>query len=155
MKLYDLLKPELINTNCQSLNTEDLLAEIVRDLKLKDCITDEKSILAKLIEREKLGSTSVGKNAAVPHTKLKDLKDPIIYIGISKKGFFYQANDKEPVHLIITILSPNSSPIIHLQILAAAAALIKKSDRLIREALAAGSADDLIHIIKRCETSDD
>lgn len=155
MKLYNFLKPELIRINCQESNTEDLLREMVHLLKLENAISNENLILKKLVEREKLGSTSIGNNSAVPHTKVKEIKDPIISIYVSKKGITYHESDKEPVHLIILILSPNYSSIIHLQVLAAAASLIKKSDHLIKEILSSKTPEELINIIKKHEASDD
>ena len=107
------------------------------------------------MEREALGSTSIGNYSAVPHTKLKELKEPVIAIGTSKDGITYNETDKEPVHFIILILSPNYSPIIHLQILAAAASLIKKSKNLIEEILAAQNPEELVGIIQKYETSND
>jgi PTS system fructose-specific IIA component/PTS system nitrogen regulatory IIA component len=156
MKLYNFLKPELIRINCQESNTEDLLREMVHLLKRENAISNENLILKKLVEREKLGSTSIGNNSAVPHTKVKEIKkDPVISIYVSKTGIMYHESDNEPVHLIILILSPNHSPIIHLQILAAAASLIKKSDHLIKEIISSKTPEELISIIKKYEGSDD
>jgi len=155
MKLYNNLDPELINVNCTESSTEEILSELVRGLKSKNRISDENFVYKKLIEREKLGSTSIGNHSAVPHTKLKEIKNPVIAIGISKKGLMYHENDDELVHLIILILSPNNSPIIHLQILAAAASLIKKSKNLVPEILTVETTSGLMDIIKKYETLDD
>ncbi|NIM12862.1 MAG: PTS transporter subunit EIIA [Candidatus Aminicenantes bacterium] len=155
MKLYNMLTPELIKINCTATTTEGFLKELVYNLKLKDKISDEEPILRKLMEREKLGSTSIGNHSAVPHTKLKEIKEPIVTIGTSKAGIRYNEADKEPVHFIILILSPNYSPIIHLQILAAAASVIKKTGPLVEDVLAAGSPEELINVIRKYETSDD
>jgi mannitol/fructose-specific phosphotransferase system IIA component (Ntr-type) len=155
MKLYNMLKPELIKINCTAATTEGFLKELVSNLKLNDKIPDEEPILRKLMEREKLGSTSIGNHSAVPHAKLKEIKEPIVAIGTSKAGIRYNEADKEPVHFIILILSPNYSPIIHLQILAAAASVIKKSGPLVEDILAAGSPGELINVIREYETSHD
>lgn len=155
MKLYSILKSDLVKTDCAASTAEEVLKEIILDLKKKKKISSDRLILAKLIEREQLGSTSIGNHAAVPHTKIKGLKEPIIYLAISKNGIQYHKNDKEPVHLIILILSPNDSPIIHLQILAAAASVIKKSNHLTKELVATDSPEELINIIKKFEISDE
>jgi PTS system nitrogen regulatory IIA component len=155
VKIYNILKPELIKIDCQKTTTQDLLQEIIHDLKEKKFISNDKFILNKLIEREKLGSTSIGNHSAVPHTKIKGLKEPLLFIAISKGGIQYHENDKEPVHLIILILSPNESPIIHLQILAAAASLIKKSTHLIKDVISINTAEELISIVKKHETTND
>lgn len=155
MKLYNTLKPELIKIGCHSTGTEAFLKELLYHLKQKNKIVNETTILKKLMEREGLGSTSIGNHAAVPHTKLKEINDPIIAIGTSTEGFMYHENDKEPVHLVILILSPNFSPIIHLQILAAAASLVKKAGRLTRDILEAATPEELISVIQQYETSND
>lgn len=150
-----MLKPELIKLNCTAKTTEGVLRELLYVLKLRGRISNEETILSKLMEREGLGSTSIGHYSAVPHTKLKELKEPVISIGTCKDGIVYHESDKEPVHFIILILSPNYSPIIHLQILAAAASLIKKSKKLIEETLDAQSPEELVGIIQKYETSND
>ena len=155
MKLHNNLKSELLKVDLKSATLEELLEELVQYLTVQNLISNEKLVINKLMERERLGSTSIGNHAAVPHTKLKDLKAPIIMIGISKKGILYNEKEDETVHLIILILSPNDSPIIHLQILAAAAALIKKSPQLINDTLKCKNPEELLSVIRKYENSDD
>lgn len=155
MKLFNLLKPELILVDCHECRTGDLLEEMVRHLLTRGVISDEKTTLKKLLERERLGATSIGNHSAVPHTKLKELKEPVVAVGVSRAGFTYHKDDKEPVHFIILILSPADAPIVHLQILAAAAALIKKSDRLIKELLTVKNPEALITVIQKYEAAND
>lgn len=155
MKLYTILKPELVKRDCFSSNKEELLEEMVHHLKLIDRISNDKLIIKKLIEREELGSTSIGNSSAVPHTKLKELREPVIFIAISKKGIPYNESDKKSVHFIILILSPVGSPIAHLQILAAAASLIKKSNKLIKELVESETDEKVVDIIKKYEMLDD
>ncbi|MCK4835809.1 MAG: PTS sugar transporter subunit IIA [Candidatus Aminicenantes bacterium] len=145
----------MIKNDCLNTNIEAVLKEIIQYLKEKKMITNDKQILNKLLEREKLGSTSIGNHAAVPHTKIKGLKEPILFIAILKKGIQYHDKDKELVHLVILILSPNDTPIIHLQILAAAASLIKKSNTLIEELVSNTNSEELINIIKKYEIKDE
>lgn len=151
MKLHNFLKPEHVIIDCRMTNTEDVLREIVRHLKTRDVISDEELIFNKLMEREKLGTTSIGHNSAVPHAKLKNLAAPVIAVGVSKAGFRYHEGDKHPVHFIILILSPSQSSVIHLQILAAAASLVKKSGRLIKKIVAAETPRELIDLIEKYE----
>ncbi|MCI0471495.1 MAG: PTS sugar transporter subunit IIA [Candidatus Aminicenantes bacterium] len=155
MKLYNTLEPELVHINLEQANRDDILHEMVHNLKLRNKIPDENLAFRKLLEREKLGTTSIGNHAAVPHAKLKDIKKPIVAVGVSKKGVRYHEDDEQSVHLIILILSPNNSPNIHLQVLAAAASLIKKTKNLVKEISAIESAVELIELLKKYETLDD
>lgn len=155
MKLHNFLKPEHVIIDCRMTNTEDVLREMVRHLKMRDVISDEEAIFNKLMEREKLGTTSIGHNSAVPHAKLKNLAAPVIAIGVSNAGFRYHETDKQPVHFIILILSPSHSSVIHLQILAAAASLVKKSGRLIKKIVAAQTPREIIDLIEQYENEEE
>ncbi len=139
----------------RSKKTSDVLQEMTLFLKKMNKISDDKVILTKLLDREKLASTSIGKNTAIPHAKIKNLSNPIVLIAISKNGFLYNPNDTEPVHLIILVLSPTASPAIHLQILAAAASIIKKQGDIIGELLKAENSSELANVIKTFEEIND
>ena len=52
MKLYTNLKPELIKLNCTAKTTEGVLKELLYLLKLRGKISNEESILMKLMERD-------------------------------------------------------------------------------------------------------
>ncbi len=133
MKLSTLLKPELIKSDCSSKNLDDLFTEIINTLYTTGYIKNKKAICLKLKEREKLGSTSIGNNSAIPHAKIKELEQTIVFIALSKDGVSFQNEDKKDlVNLVILILSPVNSPISHLQTLAAAASLIKSYPNFIK-----------------------
>jgi mannitol/fructose-specific phosphotransferase system IIA component (Ntr-type) len=155
VKLSNLIDKELLITRLSSKDTNDVLEKLTLILKDKKRISESEPILAKLLEREKLASTSIGKNTAIPHAKIKDLKNPIIMIAVCREGFLYNPNDSEPVHLIILVLSPSGAPALHLQILAAAASLIKRPGDLIGELLKAENSDELANTIKKFEESND
>ncbi len=155
MKLYTLLHANAVLTDCRSDNTEAILNELLDHLHKLDIITNPKPILKKLLERESLGTTSIGKHAAVPHTKIKEISRPIIAIGISKAGFYYHISDKDKVHIVILILSPAESPILHLQILAAAASFIKHVDNIAVNLGEINTAQDLIQLVRSTENQDD
>ncbi len=155
MKLSNLIEPDLL---ISEINTEDpveALRIMTELLKEKDKISNSKEILKKLLEREKLASTSIGKNTAIPHAKIKDLKNPVIMIAICRKGLLYSPSDKELVNLLILILSPSGAPALHLQILAAAASLIKKPGNMIGEMMKVKNSTDIFNIIKKFEEIND
>ena len=54
MRLYNTLKPELIKINCTADTTESLLKEMLHHLKTQDKISNEATILKKLMEDGKI-----------------------------------------------------------------------------------------------------
>jgi len=155
VKLSNIIDTELLIPEIETGNTMDALSKMTDLLKEKRKISNSSEILKKLQEREKLASTSIGKNTAIPHTKIKGLENPVIMIAICRKGFQYHPSDKEMVNLLILVLSPAGSPALHLQILAAAASLIKKPGNLIKEMMKAKNSEEILTIIKRFEEIDD
>ncbi|HDP94622.1 MAG TPA: PTS sugar transporter subunit IIA [Candidatus Aminicenantes bacterium] len=155
MKLTSILKPDCIKVDCRADSREALLTEMVSELAGMGLVAEDQRVIRKLLERESMGSTAIGNHAAVPHTKVHGLPAPIVFIAISRKGIHYSEADKERVHLAVLILSPTESPIVHLQILAAAASLIKHSRNLIRDILNADTREAVVQIIRRNENQND
>ncbi len=133
---------------------EKALRELVKKLKKEKIITKENQIFEKVKEREKLGSTSIGRAIAIPHCKLKGLKDPIVAIGISKRGIDYHSIDGKPVNLLIFVASPLENPTLHLQILASAAHLAKNISSNLKELLETNSKDEIYELLRNAEYTD-
>ncbi len=147
MKLSNILKPELIKVDCKAGNLEELFTEVIDIINNNGYISNKKLIYTKLLEREKLGSTSIGNNVAIPHTKVKGLEQTIVFIALSKDGINFNNFDKvDCVNLIIFIISPVNSPVSHLQTLAAAASLIKNCPNFVKKATSLNSFEILDYI---------
>lgn len=155
MKLGNIIKREYVKVECRSEDMTGIFTELAEHLIQGGAPLEVSNVVKRLLEREKLGATTVGNSSAIPHSKLKDIADPLVAIGISKKGIPSWGNDTGKIHLIILILSPASSPIIHLQILAAAASFVKKSSRMMKTIINTKSSEELIQNICKFEESDD
>ncbi|MEW6685126.1 MAG: PTS sugar transporter subunit IIA [Candidatus Edwardsbacteria bacterium] len=106
--LSDLVKSEFINLNLRAQTPEGVLRELVNLFEL-----EEKArglLLTMLKEREKLGSTGVGKGIAIPHCRSLLLPSLSLAIGRSKKGINFKALDKRPVQLFFLIVAPPQDP---------------------------------------------
>jgi len=149
VKLSVFLKPELIKPDCNSENIRDLFDEMVNSLFSAGYIKNKKNILSKLMERERLGTTSVGNNSAVPHAKVKGLEKTIVFLCISRKGIKYsiENDENELINIVILILSPAiSSNVSHLQTLAAAVSFIKNCPDFIKNTFNMNQTEILEHL---------
>ena len=73
------------------------------------------TLVQKIIDREKHGSTGFGRGVAVPHVKHSEIPKMCATIGVSQKGVEFNALDKAPVYSIVLLLSPEDNPDEHLQ----------------------------------------
>lgn len=142
---------DMIMAELESQDREGMLKEIVSFLKRKNRITKDKELYVKLLQREKLGSTAIGEGVAIPHCKMKGVKNPIVLLAISKRGVNFYSLDGKPSHLFFLVVSSPDNPSLNLQILAAIAHLVRKSNSLIKKVLKAKSLSFVLDIIRQEE----
>ena len=99
-----------------------------------------------LFAREKLGSTGLGQGIAIPHGRIKGLKEAVGAMIRMHEPIPFDAPDGQPVRLIFILLVPERATDLHLQILSELAQMF--SDPAFRERLAgAATADDAHRLI--------
>jgi PTS system nitrogen regulatory IIA component len=72
----------------------------------------------RLLERERLGSTGLGRGVAIPHGRLEDCDRAIGAFLFLEKPVDFDAIDSQPVDLIFALLVPQECNDEHLMILA-------------------------------------
>ena len=108
MKLADVLHKECIAVNAQLSDKAEALREVARLAKKSSVLekVSEQQILVGLQARESLGSTGVGKGIAIPHCRLKAVKDFVVGAVTVPSGVGFDALDAEKVRLIVFIIAP-------------------------------------------------
>src|SRR5512147_1362605 len=96
-----------------------------------------------LFDRERLGSTGLGQGVAIPHGRLKGLKEALGAFVRLAQPVPFDAPDGKPVNLVFTLLVPEQATEKHLQILSELAQLF--SDRELRERLATETDPSSLH----------
>ncbi len=86
-----------------------------------------------LFARERLGSTGLGHGVAIPHGRIKGLRNPLAAVLRVTQPVAFDAPDEDPVALLIVLLVPEAATQRHLEILSEIAELL--SDRALREQL--------------------
>ncbi len=96
-----------------------------------------------LVAREKMGSTGLGLGIAIPHGRIKGLKE-------ARGAFFrlttpvpFDAPDGQPVNLVFVLLVPEAASERHLQLLSELAQMF--SDKSFRERLATAADAAAVH----------
>lgn len=100
-------------------------------------------IFDSLFSREKLGSTALGYGIAIPHGRIKQLKDTACAFIRLKTPIEFDAPDGQPVDLVFILLAPATATDLHLQILGELAAMF--SDEDFRGRLRSAPGADTLH----------
>ncbi len=100
------------------------------------------SVFDSLFAREKLGSTGLGQGIAIPHGRIKGLKQASGAFLRLAAPVAFDSPDGKPVSLLFVLLVPEQATEQHLQILSELAE--RFSDRTCREALSTAESADAI-----------
>ncbi|WP_295559859.1 PTS sugar transporter subunit IIA [uncultured Hyphomicrobium sp.] len=87
---------------------------------------DTRVIYETLLQRERLGSTGLGRGIAVPHVKLKGLSGIVCVFARLKSSIDFESQDGEPVDLVFLLLAPDHAGGDHLKALARISRLVRE-----------------------------
>jgi PTS system nitrogen regulatory IIA component len=133
MNIAQLLSPERVAHGVQTGSRKRALELLGKLIVGNDPMLSEQEVFEGLMAREKLGGTGLGWGIALPHARLKNLRQASGAFIQLASGIDFDANDKQPVNLLFALVVPEKSTDEHLQILSSLAAMF--SDRQLREQL--------------------
>ncbi len=143
MNLNDILQNGFIIPELAATNKADALVELVNFLKTKGAIQSTATTLDALHEREKLGSTGIGDNVALPHAKSGEVQELTALFARSTQGIDFESLDQQPVHYICLLLVPEGATGSHMKALAKISKLL--SDPSLREDILNAQNSEEIH----------
>jgi mannitol/fructose-specific phosphotransferase system IIA component (Ntr-type) len=151
VKLHSLLTEDTILNRVSGRDRDEAIRELVERLPPLKGTGNREDLLAKLMEREKLGTTAIGGGVAIPHCKVRKLKAPIVALGLSRPGIPFAAADGRDVHVIFLVISPQENPSVNLRLLASVAKLVRNSGRLVARLLERSTPKEVLEILEEEE----
>jgi PTS system nitrogen regulatory IIA component len=118
MKIIDLLSLQGVLPNLLATSKRGVLEELAGTLVPGPEGLNLQTVIEVLLERERLGSTGIGDNIAIPHGKLPQLTQLLLAFGRSIKGVDFDSIDGKPSNLFFMLLAPVNSAGLHLKVLA-------------------------------------
>jgi len=145
MKIDEILKKESVIADIAGKNKLDVIKEMTEYLKQNNTIKNDQALYAALMEREKLGSTGIGENVAIPHGKSDELTQIITVFARSLNGIDFESLDQKPVHFVCMVIAPAHSTGQHLKALAKISRLFK--NQTLREGILKAEDSNTIYSI--------
>lgn len=148
MKITSFLDSKSIIIPLKGKDKRSIIKELVEILAQNQKVKDKEEAFRCVMEREKLGSTGVGSNIAIPHGRTAAVEKLVGALGISKEGVDFESLDGDPVYFVFLILSPLEATGDYLRAISRVSRFFK--DRFFREALKnANSPEEAMKIIKQ------
>jgi len=126
MDISDFLQNDAVITLRVS-SKKQLLQDLAKQAKILTGLNDAK-IFEVLLEREKLGSTGLGKGVAIPHGKLSGLSSLQGIFAKLEKPIDFDSVDNSPVDLVFLLLAPEQAGADHLTALARVSRYLRNQD---------------------------
>lgn len=117
MNIYSLISTSTILADLEINDKNDLLHKMV-DV-LKEQVNDEqlKDIREAVFEREKIMSTGVGKNLAIPHGKVGSIEKNYASFAVLKEPIDFDSIDAKPVTMAFLLVGPTGENRLHIKLL--------------------------------------
>jgi PTS system nitrogen regulatory IIA component len=149
MTISALLSPQNIFIDTEVTSKKKLL-ELIANIVADRTELSQSVIYNNLLNRERLGSTGLGRGFAVPHARVADLE--------TTGGFFFRlvepvkfdSPDDQPVDLVFTIVIPQEATEEHLLILSSLARIFSQEE-VCQAIRGAASRDEIEKIIQSAE----
>ena len=152
MQLSEFLDFEAIKTSLPGGSKRSLLQQLA-GLAGQRLGVEAPSILASLVERERLGSTGFGHGVAIPHGKVEGLSRIYCLFARLAEPVDFKAIDGAKVDLIFLLLSPPDAGAEHLKALAAISRVIR-NEATLEKMRGARSRDALAAVLMGADERD-
>lgn len=133
----------------QATTRDDAIRELVASLYTAGVLaeTDQADIVRAILRREQLGTTGIGRNIAIPHSRHPAVSQLTGTLAVSGPGIGFDSVDGEPVHVLILLISPPDRPGEHLRSLENVVTTLR-DESLVKAIREAKTQSEIIGILK-------
>ena len=151
-KITALLDPARINLRVQGTKRTAALNEVASLLASHPDMASFDGFYAELLARDRLDTTCLGNEVALPHARTEHVKRLVLAVGRSDAGVIFEQgnNSQQAVKLMFVIATPKTAPADYLAVVSALCKLLK-SDATRAALLAAPTPVDFIATIAAAE----
>lgn len=137
--------------NMKAGSKEEMLRQLVKPLADCGLVHDEYTFVARLLSRETIVSTGIGRGLAVPH--IRDIEDlfagePCLVVGVCPQGSDFGAIDGRKTYVFLLPCARSESE--HLRLMARIS-LIFRRPGTVRSLVAARSARSVLRLLKAAD----
>ena len=124
-RLTQLLDPVRINLHVQGTKRTVALNEVARLLSTHPEVANFDGFYNELLARERLDTTYLGNEIALPHARTEHVKSIVLAIGRSDTGILFE-NCNQTVRLMFILGTPKSNPTDYLMVVSTLCKILKE-----------------------------
>lgn len=153
MKLKELIIEKAIVPSLKGTKRDDCISELLDALAKTGAFkpTLKAEFLKAVVKREKKGSTGFGHGVAIPHVKTSEVSRCVATVGLHAAGIDFNALDRQPVHAVFLLLSPEDQPEAHIDAMESLFAL--NEERYRKFLKQARSVSDVVTLLEEADAT--
>lgn len=141
------LNNKLVIVENGNIEKEELIKKMVEVIYNNTKLIETKEdFLNKIMERESIGTTGIGKGIAIPHARCENLKDIVLSLALVKNGIDFNTPDGEKAKLIIMVGAPKDKNSEYLALLSSITKAFREKE-LRDNITTAGSETEVLEIL--------
>jgi len=148
----DLLTPQCIHiqNSVEGIDKWGLISNLADSLAAREALPAELvgEIKTELVAREKLMSTGIGEQMAIPHAVIPGASRFMTEMAIVKNGLDFESLDGSPAFIIVMLVAPKSALQEHLKVMAAIASIFYNAETR-KNVIAAKDAAEALELIRK------
>ncbi|MGL4420492.1 MAG: PTS sugar transporter subunit IIA [Gemmataceae bacterium] len=119
MRMAHFVVRDAIVPSLQATTRDAAIREMVESLQQAGQLanTDLEDVVKAILRREQLGTTGIGHNIAIPHSRHPAVSQLVGTLAVSPTGVPFESIDGEPVYVMVLLVSPPDRPGDHLRAL--------------------------------------
>jgi PTS system nitrogen regulatory IIA component len=122
--MRDLVSPQAVDAALNATTKKDILQSLAT-MAATALGKEQLDVFGVLWERERLGTTGVGRGIAIPHGRVPGLDKVCGFFARLAQPVNFEAVDDKPVDLVFLLLAPESAGADHLHALATVSRLLR------------------------------
>ena len=146
MEIANLIHPDVVKAQLGINSKKAVISQLSQLLVNNTHNFDGDKLMAKLTERERFGSTGIGKGVAIPHCRIDDCIAPCGSLITITSPIDFLSYDDEPVDIFFALIVPELQSDDHLLTLRNLAKLFSR-DEILTQIRNATNAESLCNIV--------
>jgi mannitol/fructose-specific phosphotransferase system IIA component (Ntr-type) len=128
MRLAEILSEDRVKIPLEKTDKQSIIEEMVGLIDDSVSLPNRSQILKAVLDREKVMSTGVGEEVAIPHGKCEGVDRIVAALGITREPVDFNSLDDKPVRLIWLLIGPQDKTGPHLKALSRISRLMHRKD---------------------------
>lgn len=145
--LSRLIRPDFILQDLKPGTKQEVIEQLAQPFMAQRIVSDKNDFIKRLLGREKMVSTAVGRGVAIPHVRSPGDNrpgGPLLCIGICRDGTDFEALDGKATRLFFLFYT--DSEVVHLRVMAKLTAILREDD-VVKNIINSKSADEIVALL--------